>query len=75
MDSAIVERAVRALAAIGAAKQTVPESSPIASQAQDVKGPEREGLALCGSPACGGCYEVAPGVRIHPRKSGMGWVQ
>lgn len=38
--------------------------------------PSRAGLsALCGSPHCAGCYEVAPGVRIHPPKSGKGWVQ
>lgn len=24
----------------------------------------------CGSPCCAGCYEVAPGVRIHPPKCG-----
>jgi hypothetical protein len=24
----------------------------------------------CGSPQCAGCYEVAPGVRIHPPKCG-----
>lgn len=26
--------------------------------------------ALCGSPGCGGCYEVATSVRIHPPKCG-----
>lgn len=29
-----------------------------------------ENSAACGSPNCGGCYEVAPGQRIHPPKSG-----
>lgn len=28
--------------------------------------PAKEPSALCGSPHCAGCYEVAPGVRIHP---------
>jgi hypothetical protein len=27
-------------------------------------------LAACGSPQCAGCYEVTPGVRIHPPKCG-----
>lgn len=30
--------------------------------------------AQCGFPHCAGCYEVAPGVRIHPPKCGPGWV-
>jgi hypothetical protein len=31
--------------------------------------------ASCGSACCAGCYEVAPGVRIHPPKCGLGWAQ
>jgi hypothetical protein len=27
-------------------------------------------LVACGSSHCAGCYEVAPGVRIHPPKCG-----
>jgi hypothetical protein len=27
--------------------------------------------ALCGSCACGGCYEVAPGVFLHPPRAGF----
>lgn len=30
----------------------------------------RKSVALCGSPHCAGCYEVAPGVRVHPPKCG-----
>lgn len=26
--------------------------------------------AACGSEACGGCYEIAPGKKIHPPVSG-----
>lgn len=29
-----------------------------------------ENLAACGAFHCAGCYEVAPGVRIHPPKCG-----
>jgi hypothetical protein len=29
-----------------------------------------EELAPCGSPYCAGCYEVEPGVRIHPPRCG-----
>jgi len=28
------------------------------------------GSTACGSPHCAGCYEVEPGVRIHPPKCG-----
>lgn len=31
-------------------------------------------VKIC-SAYCAGCYEVAPGVRIHPPKCGAGWVQ
>ena len=30
-------------------------------------------LPPCGDPKCAGCYEVEPGRRIHPRKSGQEW--
>ena len=30
-------------------------------------------LPPCGDPYCAGCYEVEPGRRIHPRKSGQEW--
>lgn len=30
-------------------------------------------LAPCGSDRCNGCYEVEPGVRIHPPKSSEDW--
>lgn len=30
-------------------------------------------LAPCGSPHCGGCYEVAPGVRLHPPRISPEW--
>lgn len=38
--------------------------------------PEQEkpgDVAACGSPHCAGCYEVEPGVWIHPPKSGEDW--
>ena len=30
--------------------------------------------ADCGSPDCGGCYEVEPGRRIHPPKPSPDWL-
>jgi hypothetical protein len=30
-------------------------------------------VAACGSTGCAGCYEVEPGVRIHPPKSSDEW--
>ena len=35
--------------------------------------PDPEDFAPCGSPTCQGCYEVAPGVRIHPPKISPEW--
>jgi hypothetical protein len=29
-----------------------------------------QATAACGLPHCAGCYEVSPGVRIHPPKCG-----
>ncbi len=84
MDNAIVERAVKALAAIGAARQPEAEDSRpgLDGQADAIQearpvltGPECEGLAACGSPHCAGCYDVGDGRKIHPPKSGAGWVQ
>jgi hypothetical protein len=79
MDRIIVERAVKALAAIGAAQQTVPEPSPITAKVRAValveRAPVRKGLALCGSPDCRECYDVGDGRKIHPPKCGAGWVQ
>ncbi len=31
-------------------------------------------LSNCGDRECKGCYEVAPGKLIHPRKSGQEWL-
>lgn len=42
-----------------------------ATQAES-EGPQSR--AACGSPDCGGCYEVAPGVRLHPPKSSLKWL-
>jgi hypothetical protein len=79
MDKVIVERAVKALAAIGATRETVPESSPIGAEVRALAPAEtetlREGLADCGSPDCDGCYDVGDGKRIHPPKCGTNLVQ
>lgn len=69
-----VERALKALANIGATRQTG-QTSSVADGPQ----PElREGneLAACGSPECAGCYDVGQGNKIHPPKIGpdyIGW--
>jgi hypothetical protein len=36
--------------------------------------PDPADLAPCGSPKCQGCYEVAPGVRLHPPKPSQDWL-
>jgi len=74
MDRAIVERAVRALAALNAEPSSKASSARTPS---DVPVPvprhrlnKQDNRAACGSPTCAGCYEVAQGVRIHPPKCG-----
>jgi hypothetical protein len=72
MDRAILERAVKALAAINTGRGVETRSAPApivtpVTQAEESKGGE---MSACGSPHCAGCYEVAPGVRIHPPKCG-----
>jgi hypothetical protein len=79
MDNAIVKRALRALADIGAARPTMPElprkkpelAYPVpVSQHKVAEKPEAQsnGLAPCGSSDCAGCYDVGDGRRIHPPK-------
>lgn len=31
------------------------------------------GVPQCGSSMCDGCYEIQPGVRLHPLKSSVRW--
>jgi hypothetical protein len=52
-----------------AAHMPHPTSIPVESGIAPLSQPEQ--AALCGSPKCAGCYEVQPGVRIHPPNSGQ----
>ena len=72
MDRAIVERAVRALAAINTGRGIETRSAPAPTSAPVTQGEGSNGgeIAACGSPHCAGCYEVAVGVLIHPPKCG-----
>jgi len=72
MDRAVVERAVKALAAVNAGRGTQSRSTPevVRASVTQVQESGSEEVAACGSPHCAGCYEVAPGVRIHPPKCG-----
>jgi len=46
----------------------------VSEETQIIREPAKSSdLAPCGSPNCGGCYEVAPGVRIHPPKISPEW--
>lgn len=69
MDRTIVERAVRALAAVNTGRGIETRFAPASVRAavRKVEGGE---IAACDSPCCGGCYKVAPGVWIHPPKCG-----
>jgi hypothetical protein len=82
-NSEAVERAVRALKAL-CGPQTAPEEEQesAVTPGQSVPPTSRpakllEGkLAECGSPHCGGCYDVGDGRKIHPPKCGedyLGW--
>jgi hypothetical protein len=68
MDRAIVERAVRALAALNTRRGIETRSTPAPIRAPVTWTDESKGgeIAACGMPHCAGCYEVAPGVHIHP---------
>jgi hypothetical protein len=33
------------------------------------------GLPPCGSPDCGGCYDVGDGCQIHPPRLGRQWLE
>jgi len=74
MDRVIVERAVRALAAVNSTRH--PEAKPSVAPAiapppvTRPMPPKGERQAACGSPHCAGCYDIEPGVRIHPPKCG-----
>ena len=73
MDRAVVERAVRALVALNAGRGT--ETRSTSALLRESEGRE---IGSCGSPHCAGCYEVQPGVLIHPPKCGedyRGWFE
>jgi len=48
-----------------------PEPNRVPLASKPIVGPQENSTsATCGSPDCAGCYEVEPGVRIHPPKCG-----
>ncbi len=72
MDREIVDRAVRALAALNTRPDVETRSvpAPVCAPLTRAEESKREETAACNSPNCAGCYEVAPGVRIHPPRCG-----
>jgi len=74
-----VERAVQALAALNTAKRPEAKAQSMTEPLRELKisSEQRqfENLAACESPNCAGCYEIEPGIRIHPPKSWKDWVQ
>jgi uncharacterized protein CbrC (UPF0167 family) len=72
-----VERAVQALAALNSPKRPEAQGQRITEPLREVKiSPEpmqSQNRAACGSVHCVGCYEVEPGVRIHPPTSSEEW--
>jgi hypothetical protein len=77
MDRAVIERALRALAEIGAARTAAPELSREMPEPADLKHANPINAEsstatadLCGSADCAGCYNVGDGRKIHPPKIG-----
>jgi hypothetical protein len=72
MDRAIVERAVRALAALNTGRdiETRSAPAPVRAPVTQVEESKAGEIAACGSPHCAGCYDVAEGRKIHPPKCG-----
>jgi hypothetical protein len=80
MNQAIVDRAIEALAKVGAARSPKRQVDKLIKREDNhprtASAPvQAQQSSLCGSPYCAGCYEVERGVRIHPPKSGKDWVQ
>jgi hypothetical protein len=76
VDRAIVEQAVRALAALNLAVRNGTQGAPEPVQS-DSDRRMRVGAPPCGSPNCAGCYEVEGG-RIHPPRCGedyLAWLE
>ena len=46
----------------------------VAEYKEELRALVLRGLPPCGSPFCGGCYLVAPGVNLHPPKCSRGWL-
>ena len=70
MDRAIVERAVKALAALNAGSGSETRSTSARSARDETEKSKGKEIESCGSSHCAGCYEVQPGVRVHPPKCG-----
>jgi hypothetical protein len=63
-----------ALSVLAAGKSVPCHRTPSAPQGTANDGCKAQNpvaVPSCGSPDCAGCYEVAPGVRIHPPKCGQ----
>jgi hypothetical protein len=60
-----------------AAGKSVPQSNSTSqscgTKTNSAKSQKLDGIAVCGSVHCAGCYEVEPGVWIHPPKSSEEW--
>lgn len=70
MNQAIVERAIAALAKIGAARDPKKSADKPTKPEDTQSNPSQEKVAPCGPLLCGGCYDVEEGKKIHPPKCG-----
>jgi hypothetical protein len=75
MDRAILERAVKALAALnmGSGIETRAAPAQVSAPVTQAEESNDEEIAAYRLSSCAGCYEVEPGVRIHPPKCGEGY--
>ena len=75
MNQAILDRAIEALAKVGATRSPKRQADNPAKREDDQPRTtsvpvQAKQSALCGSPYCAGCYEIERGVQLHPPKCG-----
>jgi len=73
MDRQIAERAIQALAALKSSPRGAHTGTQPSALTEEVQNEETGGL--CGSPYCGGCYDVGDGRKIHPPKCGESFLR
>jgi len=73
MNTAILDRALKALEQIGSAPE---RATPTDAPPSPRPAPTSDAIAQfdCGSPHCNGCYDVGDGRKIHPPRIGRDYL-